>query len=1589
MGNHKKFRARTNQKPTTTAKSKPTSKASSKATMPLEAVSRVPGKKNLNVFESDGKRVNRRLKTALEDNPQSYVIPQEAGILWHAGETKFVKRSEYFNGNKLKEKYWDDVANPLRKLNASTIAFGIQNDKSEVIEKAFDGIVKNYEIKVDKDSRGLSGLNRIKRFEQRLREILREHSSVRFQVSVKGKFLKEIDGVKYDLDEKKYPTQNKWISADAQNVSDVKAQGKNGLYKPLTDMIKQIRNTIQARVLKTGSDNEKLVGSGIVFDSIESLSMNVIKYNPLNGGTWFDTTNVIGDKVGVVNVRNDGQGEKHLYECPDSCKKGKCVHCFKHAIVAGLNYKDKDKDRYRLSKYKKAIQGNTDKLKWDNINFPTSFEDVEKFEKDNPEIGLTVLRAETTEDKTKLNDDGIYVLRSCVSKENDKRRILWLLLINEHYVYVPNPEKLLSTQINKWNIGSVAICPHCMEVFYAKKKTTKESVKIVEDKYKNATAMSKVLNVSIGVCNKFFKSGSFIYENDLKKLKFNGKEKEEYRETLKKVEAKERLKEHKKRLCFTGDQKIPPTIHLMPKKKNPDECKMRFTNWAATQKVPWFITSDFESTLIPLQNDEKGNTQKHKVNSYFIYATCSFPDSEFKNGHKPDRSKLRMFYRATSEDDNVIERFVKDVIEIKDYILDLNRKYEKQQWTDEQKERRKKAKQCYLCKKKFEGEKDKDKVIDHCHLRGKVCGIACKKCNLERTITGGKYQIPVFFHNLKGYDSHFIIREAHKYLRLVGGSEGFGGVSEAQSTKKKKAVASLEKKGVKVDSKQQNNSGNGAKMEVLNGSSEKVLTIQFRNLKFIDSLGFLSLSLDSLVKNLKAKEERVRKQKPNADLFPETRRFFKEKYPGKNVDMLMRKGIYPYEYITSLDVFKDEKLPSREKFFSSLTDESVSEKDYKYAEEVWKEFGCKTLGDYHDIYLTLDVCLLNDVMKSFRDTAFDAWGIDPFHRSYFTLAKYSWECMLKYTAEFYKAKGEDFYIQLLDDTQEDMYIFFEDAKRGGVSYIGNRHATANNPYLAEQYDEEQAKKDGFDIYIFYWDANNLYSVAQSFPMPYKDFEWLSDEDLEKLEEVLSQGQKNLKEKFKEMNGGGEACPMVRDLPSVDETTDTTGYYFEVDIEIPPHLHERFNNFPMAVEKRQVLNGELSPWQIRTQKNRKLDNMSEEKKSKEFGPEKLIPSLTNKKKYKCHLRNLLFYLEEGMTVSKIHRVISYTQRDFLRPYVIKNTEFRKNASNEFEKDYYKLALNVIFGKSIENVRGYSDFKLMTTQKMVQNASKDLYMKFPIKIYHDSLVGADFHKKQVSLNKPIFIGSSIMEISKLWMYKFYYEYVSPRYNEDKQGKITNRVKLLMTDTDSMCLQIKTNSDLYKDMTDERGELWFDRSNLGEQLYDKNGEPIKRSEYREKAFKFHSNERKKELGMFKDETSGVPIADFVGLRSKMYSLLTIENHHKATAKGVDKKKQKAFTHLNYYQTLQGVKNPSNFITTIRISAEKHQVYTRKQTKVGLANFDDKSYICYDGVHTLRHGHKDIEKIRKKEKSILKMTDEVIDTLLDKVVENDDGGD
>ena len=395
-------------------------------------------------------------------------------------------------------------------------------------------------------------------------------------------------------------------------------------------------------------------------------------------------------------------------------------------------------------------------------------------------------------------------------------------------------------------------------------------------------------------------------------------------------------------------------------------------------------------------------------------------------------------------------------------------------------------------------------------------------------------------------------------------------------------------------------------------------------------------------------------------------------------------------------------------------------------------------------------------------------------------------------------------------------------------------------------------------YIQYLDANNIYGWAMSKKLPVNGFKWL---DSDKINEDF--------------------------IKNYNENNDK-GYILEVDVKYPKRLHELHSDLPFLSERMEI------------------------NKCK-----KLVCNLFNKKKYVTHINSLKQVLDHGLKLKKIHRVIEFNQKEWLKPYIEMNTELRKTAENNFEKDFFKLMNNSVFGKTMENIRKHRDIKLVTTDKKRSKlVSGPNY--HTINLISEDLSIIEMKKTKVKMNKPIYLGLSIL------MYEFWYDYMKPKYG--------NKVKLCYMDTDSFIMNIKAN-DFYEDIASDF-ENRFDTSS-----YEVN-RPLP------------TEKNKKIIGLMKDELGGKIITEFVTLRPKTYSFLTDDGEEDKKAKGTKNCVIKKMIKFNDYKKCL-LDDEVILKSQQRFISKKHDVYTENINKIALSNNDDKRIISSNKISSYPYGY------------------------------------
>jgi hypothetical protein len=510
----------------------------------------------------------------------------------------------------------------------------------------------------------------------------------------------------------------------------------------------------------------------------------------------------------------------------------------------------------------------------------------------------------------------------------------------------------------------------------------------------------------------------------------------------------------------------------------------------------------------------------------------------------------------------------------------------------------------------------------------------------------------------------------------------------------------------------------------------------------------------------------------------------------------------------------------------------------------------------------------------------------------------------------------------------------EKGKRGGYSgLLGPRNVKAVNKYTTRKRNVRSlsslenkqllallSDKHGSEIdlsnafisnFILHFDLNNLYGYAMSMKLPTNGFQWEKNPNYYLNIPV------------------GKGC------------------FVEVDLKYTKECQNLTHKYPLAPYNREINYAELSEKQIELLKEEKLGVVP-----------KLILDLHDKEHYVIHNELLEYYISMGMEVTKVHRTISFNEEAWLKPYIDFNTEMRKNAKSDFEKDLWKLMNNAFYGKTLENKRDRIKLNLVTSTGLDDKEAEVKALYYQSKptfngkiIYNDNFNGFLMTLPSVKFDTPIYSGIAILDYSKLIMYKFYYDLINKAF--------PNNI-IIFSDTDSIIINAFTE-DAFKDLEKIKDEL------------DGSAFP--------KDHPLYSEVNKKVIGKFKEECNGKVIEEIICIRSKVYSEKIInisDQFHKYEANnnldeyydimeseknGKVVKKLKGITHVviknyltfnNYYNCLLDEEDQYNDVITM--NSKKHEMGIYKTNKKSLSAFDDKRYMLKDGINTLPHCKKEV---------------------------------
>ena len=923
--------------------------------------------------------------------------------------------------------------------------------------------------------------------------------------------------------------------------------------------------------------------------------------------------------------------------------------------------------------------------------------------------------------------------------------------------------------------------------------------------------------------------------------------------------------------------------------------------------------------------------------------------------------------------------------------------------TEEQEQAHEASTQCPICQRcygefytRFNREKKKQesftllKCHDHSHITGQYRMDLCTECNLQI----GKREsmnrcIPVVFHNLEGYDAHHLIQEFAENDM----SRNSLTVIPNNSEKFKTITWSHLPDDISVDDYDELLREMHAKSTDKERKAELKKMLTTCKIRFIDSASILEPgSLDSLLKDLPDDAKHFMRQNAMQDGV----------FKPDLWEHVKSKGHFPYEWFDEPSKLLQRSLPTIEEWHSTLNRSYINQTEYDAIQNVWNRFRMASFKDWHDLYLAIDVDGLADKFEHFRSMSMHAFGLDPAH--YVSNPGLFKDAMLKHTREK---------LELHSDI--DMYNLIEANIRGGMSIVTERHCVANNKYMGDAYDAARPSK--FNLYN---DCTALYGWGMKQYLPQRAYTWLDthttsywvnlvnhmDSNQHRLQSELFETrfaqfrEAHKRDKFPKDWGlktnqkmsrvaGKSFEEAERDVsyaryaraenPEPGSTMylfkqfvtsdwhicegERAGLFLEVDMHMPKHLHDKFAQFPLAPKNEVIEYAELSK-----QSRKDLG------RGKYMEQRKLCATLKPLTKYLVHSLNLKLYLDLGMKVTKVHRVIGFMEKQWMKPFVECCEERRRHATSDAEKDFWKLAVNANFGKTMENVRKRcTPLKFIHDERTFLKWSRRPTFTGDVHRYSDTLVSIRTLKPKIRLDRPIAVGFAVLDISKVRMYDFYYNTVQRHFCKDGDW---SRVRVGFGDTDSLYFHIRTD-DLYEDLATPALCQEFDFTN-----YDRTHvlwEKIRRNldgatdegdrRIFEGALACANN---KVAGKFKDEDGGKIAQEGLFLKPKMNCKKVYEDlgHTKLqyledgmpmelhvpknisqTCKGV-KRAVRHTVKLDMYRDvlLHGATAPRIRIPSLM--SKQHQIYMIDRKKRSINPFDSKRYWL-NAVESVPFGH------------------------------------
>jgi DNA-directed RNA polymerase subunit RPC12/RpoP len=713
-------------------------------------------------------------------------------------------------------------------------------------------------------------------------------------------------------------------------------------------------------------------------------------------------------------------------------------------------------------------------------------------------------------------------------------------------------------------------------------------------------------------------------------------------------------------------------------------------------------------------------------------------------------------------------------------------------------------------------------------------------------------------------------------------------------------------------------------IEACRGGKEKVSGEEYEKLKLKDKEKLEQHWLKELNEEEK---ERYRQYKIEIakKQFPSLFQHYHE-FPEESIELLSRKGVYPYNYMDSYHKLNLVGLPPQEAFYNDLLEENISDIEYAHAKNVYEKFGCRTFRDYHNLYLETDVLLLSDVLANFKSSISHYFGMDPLHS--ISLPSFAERAMLY---SLFKKQKE---IGLLDNDQIDTYKLIQKNIRGGICNAIKRYTKKRN-----------------DTEIMYFDANALYLWAERNFLPVGNFvEYKNIVDELQSENGFVYNGKKFTSQIEFQNYLDNRIDISENPTELIKYREfqNKGEFLLCDVKIPEQHHDKFNDYPPCVEKKQIFFSDLG------EENKiKFDKKKNANSKTKVSDGKLIPNLEEKKDYLIHSALFSLYRRQGVEFT-IKEVIQFDQESILKDFVEIAMELRKKSTSEFHKTLFKLINNALYGRMLMNPDRYKSMEMVFNSDVdkkieLDRLDKVLHQQIVSRtLINEDLVLFEKEKATSNYNRPISVGFAVLDLSKTLMANYFYNVFQKNWN----------CSLLYTDCDSFILEFETEN-LCQDLLDKKVTHLFDFSNMDSDLV-KEGNIYHQLLQQEKEDIRLGRKEKKGNGLMKNENDWREIEEVVCLSAKCYSIQETNGKQKMTAKAVRKTIHKQLHH-RIFKYIAGIIDEEEFEQEKKrfkkdndfefqdghvkgpqkgIQSKKHQISTINVSKILLNNFNDKRF-------------------------------------------------